>query len=192
MSIAIVLMAMLFLSCKDDYKRVGEEAAPKIYPQGIAENFVLTYTKTIKDLEGDDVDSTKVIAVLSSAISNNFDNLEFPYKTFPKGLRVDLFDDNGNKNIIKADYGIIYSATNVIDLQGNVVLETQDGKLLEAPQLYYDEENEWIFTQKKFKFTNPEDGTVMDGEGMDFNKDISNLYAHKVYGIMTLKEEKDD
>ncbi len=190
--IAIFSMAMLFFSCKDGYKRVGEEAIPKIYPQGIAENFELTYTKISENLESDDTGESKVIAVLTSPLSNNFDNLKFPHKTFPEGLEVDLFDEQGNKSVITADYGIIYSATNLIDLQGNVVVRLHDGKKLEAPQLYYDQDNEWIFTQEKFKFTNPEDGTVMDGEGMDFNRDISNLYAHKVYGIMTIKEEKDD
>lgn len=180
---------MLFYSCQDDYVRVGEEAIPTIYPQGIAENFELTYTESKEPLAAEAIDSSKVIAVLSSALSKNFDNLRFPYKTFPKGLKVDLFDDEGNKNTIVADYGIIYSATNLIDLQGNVVVLTNDGKKLEAPQLYYDQTNEWIFTQEKFKFTNPEDGTVMDGEGMDFNKDLSFFNAHKTYGLMTIKEE---
>ena len=195
-SIALLCTVMLFFSCQDDYVRVGEEAIPTIYPQGIAENFELTYTESKEPLAAEAIDSSKVIAVLSSALSKNFDNLRFPYKTFPKGLKVDLFDDEGNKNTIVADYGIIYSATNLIDLQGNVVVFTNDGKKLEAPQLYYDQTNEWIFTQEKFKFTNPEDGTVMDGEGMDFNKDLSFFNAHKTYGLMTIKEEtkekKDD
>jgi LPS export ABC transporter protein LptC len=191
-SIAAVMVAMLFLSCNDDYKRVGEEAIPKIYPQGIAENFVLTYTETIESLEAEDSEPSKVIAVLTSPLSNNFDNLVFPHKTFPNGLQVDLFDENGNKNTINADYGIIYSATNLIDLQGNVVVETFDGKKLEAPQLYYDQDSEWIFTQAKFKFTNPEDGTIMDGEGMDFSKDLGYFNAHKTYGLMTIKEESND
>jgi len=86
-------MAMLFFSCQDDYVRVGEEAIPKIYPQGIAENFELTYTESVKILGAEAVDSSKVIAVLTSSLSKNFDNLKFPYKTFPKGLNVDLFDD---------------------------------------------------------------------------------------------------
>jgi len=182
---------MLFCSCEDDYVRVGEEAIPKIYPQGIAEDFTLTYTESKEVLGAEAIDSSNVVAVLSSAFSENFDNLKFPYKTFPKGLQVDLFDDEGNKSIIVADHGIIYSATNLIDLQGNVVVHTYDGKKLEAPQLYYDQKNEWIFTQEKFKFTNPEDGTVMDGEGMDFNKDLSFFNAHKTYGLMTIKEKKD-
>ena len=184
-------MAMLF-SCNDDYVRVGEEAIPNIYPQGIAEDFVLTYTETQEVMGAEAIDSSKVVAVLSSAFSENFDNLKFPYKTFPKGLQVDLFDDQGNKNVIIADYGIIYSATNLIDLQGNVMVLTNDGKKLEAPQLYYDQENEWIFTQEKFKFTNPEDGTIMDGEGMDFNRDLSFFNAHKTYGLMTIKEQTDE
>ena len=184
-------MAMLFFSCEDDYVRVGEEAIPKIYPQGIAEEFVLTYTEAQEVMTADAIDSSKVIAILTSKKSEDFDNLKFPYKTFPEGLELELFDDQGNKSIILADYGIIYSATNLIDLQGNVVVHSHDGKKLEAPQLYYDQENEWIFTQEKFKFTNPEDGTVMDGEGMDFNRDLSSFNAHRTYGQMTIKEEKN-
>ncbi len=183
---------MLFFSCKDRYERVGEEAIPKVFPQGIGENFELTYTEAVESLEIEDIDSSKVIAVLTSPISNNFDNLEFPYRTFPEGLEVDLFDEQGNRNTIVADYGIIYSATDLIDFQGNVVVVTHDGKKLEAPQIYYDQGNEWIFTQEKFTFTNPEDGTIMDGEGMDFNKDLSYFNAHRTYGLMTIKEEKND
>jgi LPS export ABC transporter protein LptC len=103
---------------------------------------------------------------------------------------VELFDENNNRSVVRADYGIIYSNTNLIDLRGNVVLETHDGKMLEAPQLYYDQTNEWIFTQKEFTFTNPEDGTIMDGEGMDFNREFSFFKAHKTYGLMTIKENQ--
>ncbi|WP_430906466.1 LPS export ABC transporter periplasmic protein LptC [Maribacter sp. 2-571] len=190
-SIVIGIMAVLFFSCKDKYERVGEEAIPQVFPQGIAENFELTYTETLESLKIEDTDSSKVIAVLTSPLSKNFDNLEFPYRTFPDGLKVVLFDSQGNRNTIVSDYGIIYAATNIIDLQGNVVVITHDGKKLEAPQLYYDQDNEWIFTQEKFTFTNPEDGTIMDGEGMDFNKDLSFFNAHRTYGLMTIKEEKE-
>lgn len=182
-------MAMLFLSCKDNYKRVGEEAQKEIFPQGVAENFVLTYTKAVENLGSEDTANSKVMAILTSPISEDYDNLRFPYRTFPNGLQVDFFDEDNNKSVIKADYGIIYSATNLIDLQGNVVIESHDGKKLEAPQLYWDRANEWIFTQTKFTYTNPEEGTLMDGEGMDFNRDFSFFNAHRTYGLMTIKEE---
>lgn len=190
----MVLMAMLFWSCNDTYKRVGREAKKNIFPQGIGENFVLTHTETIENVEAEDTNSSKVISVLTSPISEDYTNLFFPYRTFPKGLVLDIYDDLNQKSIIKADYGIIYSATNLIDLRGNVVVEGHDGKKLEAPQLYYDQGNEWIFTQEKFKYTNPEEGTVMDGEGMDLKNDkgLSYISAHKTYGLMLIKEDKED
>ncbi|MBT2159839.1 LPS export ABC transporter periplasmic protein LptC [Zobellia barbeyronii] len=192
-SIAMVFtMAILFFSCQDNYKRSGQEKAPLVYPMGIAENFTATYTEAREMLESEDSTSTRVIAVLTSPLNEDYNNLEFPYRTFPNGLLVHYFNETGEKSIIKADYGIIYSATNVIDLQGNVVIESHDGKKLETPQLFWDQDDNWIFTQEKFKFTNPEDGTIMDGEGMDFNRDLSFFNAHKTYGLMTIKEESND
>ena len=182
---------MLFLSCGDTYKRVGDEAKKEVFPIGIAENFVLTYTEAKNAITSDSLESSRVITVLTSPTSEDFENLEFPYRTFPNGLLVDFFDDNNQKSVVRADYGIIYSATNLIDLRGNVVLESHDGKKLETPQLYLDQDNEWIFTHEKFTYTNPEDGTIMDGEGMDFSKDRSFLYAHKTYGLMLIPEESE-
>ncbi len=186
----VCTVAMFFLNCTDTYKRVGEEAKKDIFPQGVAENFVLTYTETLDKLESEALDSTRVIAILTSPMSEDFDNLSFPYRTFPKGLRLEYFDTDNNKSTITADYGIIYSSTDLIDLRGDVVLETHDGKKLETPQLYWDRSNEWIFTEEKFKYTNPDDGTIMDGAGMDFNREFSLLEAHKTTGLMLIKEEE--
>jgi LPS export ABC transporter protein LptC len=182
-------MAMFFLSCKDNYERVGQEAKKKIFPQGVARDFVFTYTETKEPMNSEQIDTSQVVAVLRSPISEDFDNLAFPYRTFPKGLHLDFFDSDKNKSIVMADYGIVYNMTNLIDLRGNVVLESYDGKKLETPQLYWDRTNDWIFSQGKFKFTNPEDGTVMYGEGMDFNKDLSFFNAHKTSGLYTIKDE---
>ncbi len=189
-NIAMVFaVAMFFLGCKDQYKRIGEEAGENIFPQGVATNFTLTYTET-NPLENQDMGTSRIIAILNSPLSEDYDNLRFKYRIFPEGLEVEFFDEENNKSTITADYGIIYSYTNLIDLRGNVVIKTHDGKKLEAPQLYWDRSLEWIFTQEKFRYTNPEDGTVMDGEGMDFNRDFSLFNAHKTYGQMTIKEDE--
>ena len=189
--IAIVLaVAILFFGCQDTYERVGEEAKKEVIPQGIARNFKLTYTEAPDKVNSEDTKETRVIAILTSPLSEDYDNQDFKYRTFPEGLLLEFFDESQNKSVIKADYAIIYSLTNVIDLRGNVVIETHDGKKLEAPQLYWDRDNDWIFTQEKFKFTNPQDGTVMDGEGMDFNREFTYFNAHRTYGLMTIKEER--
>lgn len=186
----VCTMAMFFLSCADTYKRVGEEAKKEIFPQGVAQNFVLTYTETTGKMESEGQGKTRVIAILRSPISEDYDNLSFPYRTFPKGLLLEYFDEDNNKSTITADYGIIYSSTDLIDLRGEVVLETHDGKKLETPQLYWDRSNEWIFTEERFKYTNPDDGTIMDGAGMDFNREFSLLEAHRTTGLMLIKENE--
>jgi LPS export ABC transporter protein LptC len=187
----VVTMAMLF-SCQDGYKRVGDEAIKRIVPQGIAKDFVLTYTEIPKKITSEDIGTTRVMAVLSGPVRKDFENLNFPYQTFPEGLLLEIFNEKEERTTIEADYGIFYSATGVVDLKGNVIIKSDDGKKLEAPQLYYDRTNEWAFTQEKFKFTNPEDGTVMDGKGMDIKKDLSIMNAHKTFGLMLIKEQKDD
>lgn len=186
----VFTVAMLFMSCGDDYRRVGEEAVKPLYPQGVAHNFTLTYTETKEAMGTQDSAHSKRIAVLSSPLSEDFDNQRFKFKTFPEGLQVEFYDDENQKSTVVANYGIQYSQTNLIDLQGNVVIETHDGKKLETDQLFFDQKNNWIFTESTFKYTNPEDGTVMDGEGMDFNKDFTFFKAHKTFGLMTIKEEE--
>jgi len=190
--IATVLsMAMLF-SCGDAYKRVGDEAKKEIVPQGIANDFVLTYTEIPEKMGTEDIGSSKVMAVLSGPVRNDFENLNFPHQTFPEGLLVEIYNEKNEKTTIEADHGIYYSATGVVDLQGSVIIKSDDGKKLETPQLYYDRQNEWAFTEETFKFTNPEDGTVMDGKGMDIKKDLSFMNAHKTFGLMLIKEDTDD
>lgn len=189
----VSIIAMLFFACTDDYKRVGEEAKKKLYPQGVAENFELIYTEAKEVLSNEEIANTQKIAILTGQVSEDFENLAFPYRTFPKGLKVEFFDNEGNKSVILADYGIIYSGTNIIDLQGNVIIEMQDGKKLETNQLYYDQDNEWIFTQEKFKFSDEKDGTLIHGMGMDFNRDFTILNAHKTGdGYKIIKEEIND
>jgi LPS export ABC transporter protein LptC len=186
----VVAVAMFFLGCKDQYERVGEDKPALVYPQGVAEDFTLTYTETLEELQSEGASDSRIIAILQSPKSNDYENLQFPYRTFPDGLLVEFYDEQNQKSTIQADYAIIYSRTNIIDLQGNVVLETHDGKKLETPQLYWDRSSEWIFTQKRFTFTNPEEGTVLNGEGMDFNRDFTYFNAHKTGGEMLVKDDE--
>ncbi|MDM9631510.1 LPS export ABC transporter periplasmic protein LptC [Robiginitalea aurantiaca] len=189
-SIAMALsVAMFFLSCQDTYQRVGEDRPDLVYPQGEAENFTLTYTETEEDLQSEGESDSRVIAVLESPHTRDYENLKFPYRTFPDGLLVTYYDQEGKKSTIRADYAIVYTETDLVDLQGNVVVETHDGKVLETPQLYWDRKTQWIFTQERFTFTNPEEGTVLNGRGMDFNRDFTYFNAHQTGGEMLVKEE---
>lgn len=189
-SVATVFAVAIFvLGCQDKYERVGDEAVDPVYPQGVASDFTLTYTEAPENLNSQDSSSTRIIAILKSPVSEDFTNLRFQYRTFPDGLRVEHYDEEGRLSTIEADYAIIYAQTNLFDLKGNVVMQTQDGKMLETEQLFWDRSNDWIFTEARFTLTNPEEGTVLNGEGMDFNREFSYFNAHKTGGEMRVKEE---
>ena len=69
-------------------------------------------------------------------------------------------------------------------MQGKVKITTHDGKILETEQLYYDQKNEWFFTQKAFKYTNK--GSVMEGQGIDFSKDFKTLDTQNITGVYSI------
>ena len=91
------------MSCGDDYERVGEEAVKPLFPQGVAQNFTLTYTETVEAMSTQDSAKSRVIAVLTSPLSEDFDNQRFKFRTFPEGLRVDFFNEKNQKISIERD-----------------------------------------------------------------------------------------
>ncbi|NER14779.1 LPS export ABC transporter periplasmic protein LptC [Leptobacterium flavescens] len=175
LSIVTVFTVTMFFSCEGKIKEIQKLSTSEKFPEGIAEDFELFYT-----------DSGRVKAKLMSKKNLNFSNQSFPYQEFPEGLKVIFYDKENNESTVTADYGIIYSKTNLIDLQGNVVLETHDGKRLEAPQLYWDQKNEWIFTEKNYTFTGPD--TYMNGTGIDFNKEFTLVNANVDTGDRVIDE----
>lgn len=170
------IFVTLFFSCQSNFKEIQKINEENTFPSGIAEHFSLTYTE-----------SGRIKAILSSPINQDFSNQAFPYQEFPNGVKVDFYDEKNNKSTVTADYGIIYSATNLIDLRGNVVLQTHDGKRLETPQLFWDEKNEWIFTEKNYTFTSPD--LNMSGTGIDFDKTFNQVNSHNNSGSALIKDE---
>jgi LPS export ABC transporter protein LptC len=171
-SIAIATVAFIasLCSCESNFKDVQRINSVAFSPSGETENINLKYT-----------DSGKVKAILVSPLMLDYSNLEYGFNEFPKGVHVTLFDDNGKKSYVVSDYAINYAKSSIIDLQGNVKITTDDGNKLETEQLFYDQKNEWFYTEKKFKFTNKE-GSLLEGPGVDFSKDFKVVNAQQNSG----------
>ena len=175
LNIVTVITVTMFFSCKDNFKEVQKMGVSENEPIGIAENINLKYT-----------DSGKIKAILLSPKMFDYSNRNFPYNEFTEGLVLDLFDDENKKSVVVADYGIIYNLTNLIDLQGNVRITTQANDTLYADQLFYDQKNEWLFTNKPVKFRKGFD--IINGNGFDSNSKFTNAEVLEVTGIITLDE----
>ncbi|WP_046756523.1 LPS export ABC transporter periplasmic protein LptC [Kordia jejudonensis] len=171
----------MFFSCQGNYNsEIQKLSYTKRFPVGEAENIFLVYT-----------DSGKVKSTLRSPYNKDFSNQKFPFMEFPKGITLKFFDEQSNENTVTADYAILYSDTRLVDLQGNVQLVTHKGDVLEAPQLFWDQDREWIFTEGAFKISN-QYGVLLQGtHGIDFSRDMSVMDAHEIYDS-TIPIDEDD
>lgn len=177
--VTIFIVTMLF-SCQNNYSEIQKLSYSKRFPVGEAENMFLVYT-----------DSGKVKSTLRSPYSKDFSNQKFPFMEFPNGIILEFFDENNNKSVVTSDYAILYSDTRLVDLQGNVVLNTHDGNVLEAPQLFWDQDREWIFTEGEFKMSS-EHGVLLQGtNGIDFSRDLRVIDGHEIYDSTIPIDEKD-
>jgi LPS export ABC transporter protein LptC len=170
---SIAFVALLFLcSCESTFKDVQKINFSEFSPSGEADSLTLKYT-----------DSGRIKAVLISPKMLDYATVEFPFTEFPKGVDVTLYDVKGKCTFVKADYAISFKGTDIIDLRQNVRISSETNQLLETEQLYYDQKNEWFFTEKNFKFTDPKGGNTT-GQGIDFNKDFKKVNFQRVKGLL--------
>ena len=169
----LTVATLFFMSCESNLNEFRKIYAVALNPVGEAKDFNLKYT-----------DSGKIKAVLVSPQMLDFSHLEFPFTEFPKGIKVTIYDEQGNKSFVTSNYAISYTNSDLIDLSGKVKITTYDGKILETEQLYYDQKNEWFFTQKAYKFTNK--GSVIEGLGIDFSKDFKILDTQSITGVYSI------
>jgi LPS export ABC transporter protein LptC len=164
-----LLLAMLFLGCESNFKEVQKINFSEFMPNGDADVVNLKYT-----------DSGRITAVLLSKKMLDYEGIEFPFTEFPKGIDLTLYDKNGKKTFVKSNYAITYKATNLIDLQGNVKITSENGEVLKTEQLYYDQKIDWFYTERKFDFTSPKGNS--NGQGIDFSKDFKIVNSQRISG----------
>ena len=180
----VCCICSFLINCESNINEVRKINLTELNPVGEAENFNLKYNfiqKINLRFNLKYTDSGKIKAILVSPQMLDYSNLEFPFSEFPKGIKVTIYDEKGNKSFVTSKYAISYSKSNLIDLRGNVKITTSDGKILETEQLYYDQANECFFTQKIYKFTDK--STVINGIGIDFSKDFKVLDTQTITGI---------
>ncbi|TXD72289.1 LPS export ABC transporter periplasmic protein LptC [Aequorivita antarctica] len=177
---ALVLVITLF-ACESNYQNVKKlslsDGAPIAEGKGI--NFKYT-------------DSGKLVTNLLADKLLDYSNLEFPYKEFPEGIEVRFWDEDGKKNTVTADYAIQFDGTGLVDLRKNVVVVTADSVVLKANQLYWDQKNKWVFTDKPYQIKF-KDGSYNDGAvGFDSSEDFTTFLSRKNQGVQLVDKTKTE
>ena len=173
------LIFIIFFSCEDNSKILNEINLESQEPVGIANQIKMIYT-----------DSTKIKAILTAPKHLDYTNLTFKYSTFPEGLKVDFFDEFGNKNQAISDYGILYNATKILDLKGNVILKSFDGSEINTSQLFWDIEREWLFTEKYFTFK--DSSYDFQAYRLDANKEFTKFQTGELVGKIMVNDSIDN
>jgi LPS export ABC transporter protein LptC len=176
-NIVTVITVTMFFSCNDSFKQVQKIGISENEPIGIDYNLNLKFT-----------DSGRVTANLLSTKALDYTNRDFPFHEFVDGVTLYHYDQNGKKSTVVADYAIVYPNNNkyLIDLRENVVITTSDSSVLKTNQLYYDEKNDWLYTNEPVSFQTELD--IIHGNGFDSNSKFTNAEVLEVTGIITLED----
>ena len=177
LNIATILLVAMFFSCGNELKEVQDFLAEKNLPIGVAKNIY-----TIQTDSG--LVKTKLIAPLLHDFSNREDH---PYTEFPEGLMVVTYDKNGDSVVLIADYSITYTNTNISEVKNNVnITNYADDTKLTTDQLFWDGNEHYIYTEKKFTLITKTD--TIHGEGFESSEDLSKLNMKSVSGTIYVKD----
>lgn len=179
-SVMVLVLTITLFACESNYQNVKNLSLSDGAPIAEGKNINFKYT-----------DSGKLVTNLLAEKLLDYSNLDFPYKEFPKGVEVLFWNENGEKSTVISDYAIQFDKTGLVDLRKNVVLVTADSVVLKADQLYWDQKNEWVFTdqpyQIKFK-----DGSYNEGARFDGNQDFTIFLSRKNQGVQLIDKNKID
>ncbi len=176
-SVIAISMAITLFACDGSYKDKQQLSIKDDAPLAIGKEINLKYT-----------DSGKLMTNLLAPQLLDYSHYDFPYQEFPDGIEVKFWQD-GEQSTVTSNYAIRYNATGMIDLRDNVILVTSDSLVLKASQMYWDQNNKWVFTdqpyQIKFK-----DGSYNDGARFDSSQDFTEFISRKNTGVQLIDQKE--
>lgn len=166
LKITITALAVIcFLACTDNLKEIAKMNAVSSQPINEVENYLLKYT-----------DSSNLKMTMQGPLMLDYAKEAFPYTEFPKGIKVEVYEsetDTTKKTTITADYAVLFTETDLVDMNGNVKIVSADGSTFYGQQLYWDQRAKWILTNQPFR-TELNNNNRTTGDILDSNEKLSN------------------
>jgi LPS export ABC transporter protein LptC len=150
-------------SCKNDIETINALNNEIKLPDQSGFNIEITYT-----------DSGRIQGKIYAPEVNKFDRGEEPYVEFPKGMKVVFYDSlERPTSYIKAQYAIYYEKKQLWEARNQVVAENQvNHDKLETEQMFWDQKEEKIYSEKFTRLTNA-DGISYGEGGFESRQDMS-------------------
>ena len=164
---------MTNVSCSTESPQLNY--SEKKIPVSIAKNFTMTYT-----------DSMLTKSFVSGKIHYDFTNDTLNYSEFFEDVELIIYDKD-KTSTITSEYAIVYNSYRFMEFKNNVKITTSDGEVLVTDKLYYDTENEWLFTENNFEYIDKTNKIIANR--LDSNRDFTDLITGNLTGSINITEE---
>jgi LPS export ABC transporter protein LptC len=159
----VIIIMGSFVACKNDIETINALNNEIKLPDQSGFNIEITYT-----------DSGKIQGKIYAPEVNKYDRGEEPYIEFPKGMKVIFYDSLERPNsYIRANYAIYYEKKQLWEARNQVVAENLlNHDKLETEQMFWDQKEEKIYSEKFTRLTNA-DGISYGEGGFESRQDMS-------------------
>jgi len=178
----VVVMLLLFLSCKDKNDNlVSFTYDPEAVPTMVTD----TVTTLISD---SGITRYKLVADVWKV----FDKAKEPYWFFPEGIYLERFTpDFSIESTVIADTAWYYTNQDLWKLKDNVHVENIKGELFDSEELFWDQKNERVYSDKYIEIKRGV--TEIKGYGFESNQAMTEYRIFRPHdGKLPFSEEVPD
>ena len=172
-----IIVALLVLSCENK-----TDTIPK-------SDFLNLPSVSGTNLKTVFIDSGLLQLVMSAPIMEQYDNTAFPFSEFKSGINV-LFYDGRKEPVgsVSAKYAKFNDSNKTWELKDSVVVINENQDMLETEVLNWDQEKNYIYTDRFVKITNEDQ--VIQGFGFESDTHLRNRKIKKVSAIIYFNDEE--
>lgn len=173
----VVLTAtVLFSSCNKKIEKIRKNEILNL-PSLTVKNDTTMYS-----------DSGKMQLVMSFPIMERYTNVDPVYSEFRQGMKVVFYDGHPEQQgSVSSKYAKYLDKKKLWELRDSVVVINQTGDRLETEQLFWDQEKDWIYTERFVRMTS-EDQTIT-GSGFESDSHLNKRRIKNISGNIYLKDE---
>jgi LPS export ABC transporter protein LptC len=141
--------------------------------------------REVEDMEMYHVDNEHIKVIMHAKIVHELANGD---RNFPEGIDIKFFDEDGElETTLRANTAYFFKEKNLWQGQGNVeIVNIKADEQLNTEELFWNQVTKKINTEKFVTLRTQ--GTIIYGEGLTANQDLSDYEIPKVSGTLELEE----
>lgn len=111
------------------------------------------------------------------------------YIEFPNTLQVNFFDSAARvESHLSALYGKYFETLNKVYLRDSVVVYNVTGDTLWSPDLWWDQNTQKFFTDKRVRLHRKNSDRIYGGKGLEANQDLTDIIIKEPTGTVTVPD----